>query len=68
MSIYVFEKGDNSYGDLNAKKVLSVSDGRKVVVVTPTDVQFDDSDEVAAEKYLALEANIDEVIASIVTD
>lgn len=68
MSIYVFEKGDNSYGDLNAKKVLSVSDGRKVVVVTPTDVQFDDSDEVAAEKYLALEENIDEVISSIVTD
>ncbi|MBQ5397812.1 MAG: zinc ribbon domain-containing protein [Ruminococcus sp.] len=65
LSVYVFEKGDTSYGDLNVKKVLDGSDGRKIVIVTPTDVQFDDSDEVAAEKYIALETLTDEVIASI---
>ncbi|MEE3333966.1 MAG: zinc ribbon domain-containing protein [Ruminococcus sp.] len=65
LSIYVFPKGDTSYGDLNAKKVLSTSDGRKIVVVTPTDIQFDDSDEDAAEKYLALEESTNEIISSI---
>lgn len=65
LSIYVFDEGDNSYGDLNVKKVFTVSDGRKVVVVTPTDVEFDDEDETAAEKYIALSNLTDEVIASI---
>ncbi len=65
LSIYVFDKGDNSYGDLNVKKVLTASDGRKVVIVTPTDVQFDDSDEKAAKRYIALEDMTDEIISSI---
>lgn len=68
LSIYTFKAGDNSYGDLNAKKVLTASDGSKVVVVTPTDVEFDVDDEKAMSKYTALSSLTNQVISSISTN
>ena len=65
LSIYTFKAGDNSYGDLNAKKILTASDGSKVVIVTPTDIECDDSDEKAIEKYTNLQSQTKEVISSI---
>lgn len=68
LSIYTFKAGDNSYGDLNAKKVLTASDGSKVVVVTPTDFEVDDSDDKAIKKYTALQSQTNDVISSISTN
>lgn len=68
LSVYTFKPGDNSYGDLNAKKVLTASDGSKVVIVTPSDVEFDDSDEKAMEKYTNLSSQTSQVISSISTN
>ena len=68
LSIYTFKAGDNSYGDLNAKKILTASDGSKVVVVTPSDVECDDSDEKAIEKYTSLQSQTNEIISSISTN
>lgn len=68
LSIYTFKPGDNSYGDLNAKKILTASDGSKVVIVTPSDVEFDDSDEKAMEKYTNLSSQTSQVISSISTN
>lgn len=68
LSIYTFRAGDNSYSDLNAKKILTASDGSKVVVVTPTDVEFDVDDEKATAKYTALSDLTSQVIASISTN
>ena len=68
LSVYTFKPGDNSYGDLNAKKVLTASDGSKVVIVTPSDVQFDDSDETAMNKYTSLSNLTNQVISSITTN
>lgn len=68
LSVYTFKAGDNSYGDLNAKKVLTASDGSKVVIVTPSDLECDDSDEKAIEKYTALQSQTSSVISSISTN
>ena len=66
LSIYVYDSGDNSYGDMNVKKVLTTSDGqKKIVIVTPSDVEFDDSDETAAENYVNLSNLSKQVIDSI---
>ncbi len=65
LSIYTFKAGDNSYGDLNAKKILTASDGSKIVIVTPSDVECDDSDEKAIKKYTDLQSQTNQVISSI---
>lgn len=66
LSVYVYDADDNSYGDLNVKKIINSSDGKKkIVVVTPTDIQFDDSDEEAMEKYTSLSNSTNQVISSI---
>ncbi len=66
LSIYVYDANDNSYGDMNVKKVMTTSDGKKqIVVVTPSDVEFNDSDETAAENYIALSNLSNQVISSI---
>lgn len=65
LSIYTFKAGDNSYGDLNAKKILTASDGSKIVIVTPTDLECDDSDEKAVQKYVDLQKQTSAVISSI---
>ncbi|MCH5303616.1 MAG: hypothetical protein J1E41_02020 [Ruminococcus sp.] len=68
LSVYTFKAGDNSYGDLNAKKILTASDGSKIVIVTPSDVQFDDSDETAMNNYISLSNLTNQVIKSIKTN
>lgn len=66
LSIYVFDSGDNSYGDMNVKKILTSSDGKKkIVVVTPTDVECNDSDEKAVNNYISLSNATNQVISSI---
>lgn len=66
LSVYVFDANDNSYKDLNVKKIVNSADGsKKIVAVTPSDIQFADSDEDATEKYIALEKLTNQVISSI---
>lgn len=66
VSIYVFDASDSSYSDMNVKKVITSSDGtKKIVAVTPTDVQFDENDETAMNNYLELEKSTDQLISSI---
>ena len=66
LSIYVYDANDNSYGDMNVKKVLTTSDGqKKIVIVTPSDVEFNDADETAAVNYVNLSNLSKQVIDSI---
>lgn len=66
ISVYVFEANDNSYSEMNVQKVVPSSDGtKKIVIVTPTDIQFNDSDEDAIEKYTSLSQFTSQVVNSI---
>lgn len=65
LSIYVYDENDNSYGDMKVEKVLKTSDGHKIVMVTPSDVEFNDADETAAENYISLSALTTQVINSV---
>lgn len=66
LSIYVYDASDNSYGDMNVKKVLTTSDGqKKIVIVTPSDVEFNDADETAAANYVNLSNLSKQVIDSV---
>lgn len=67
ISIYVVDKSDTSYSNMNnVKMVKKTSDGKKkIVVVTPTDIQFNDADETATNNYIALSNLTNQVISSI---
>lgn len=67
LSIYVVDKSDTSYSNMNnVKMVKKTSDGKKkIVVVTPTDIQFNDADETATNNYMALSNLTNQVISSI---
>lgn len=67
LSIYVVDASDTSFSDMNnVKKVKKTSDGKKkIVIVTPTDIQFNDADDVATENYINLSNLTNQVISSI---
>lgn len=66
LSIYVFDADDTSYSDMNVKKIVTSSDGsKKIVMVTPRDIEFNDTDEQAYESYLALQKMTNQVISSV---
>jgi hypothetical protein len=67
MSIYVVDASDTSFSDMNnVKMVKKTSDGKKkIVVVTPTDIEFNDADETATNNYINLSNLTNQVISSI---
>ena len=65
-SVYICDENDNSYSDMNVKRIITRDDSNeKIVVVAPTDIQFNDSDDTAIEKYIQLSQYIQQVIDSI---
>ncbi|MGN0487939.1 MAG: hypothetical protein ACI4HO_01605 [Ruminococcus sp.] len=67
LSIYVVDASDTSFSNMNnVKMVKKTSDGeKKIVVVTPTDIQFNDADETATNNYISLSNLTNQVISSI---
>lgn len=66
LSVYVVDSNDTSYSEMNVQKVVTTSDGtQKIVVVTPTDIQFNDSDDTAIEKYTTMSQYTTQVVDSI---
>lgn len=66
LSVYVFDANDTSYSEMNVQKVITSSDStKKIVVVTPTDIQFNDGDDTAIEKYTNLSQYTSQVVESI---
>lgn len=65
ISIYTFDKNDNSYSEMNVKKIITDDNGDKIVIVTPTDIQFNDSDEEAITKYTDLSQYTSQVMESV---
>jgi len=65
-TVFEFDANDNSYSEMNVQKVVALSDGkRKIVVTTPTDVQFNDGDSTAIDNYINMSQFTDEAIESI---
>lgn len=65
-SVYVYDANDTSYSEMNVEKVVTTSDGtKKIVVVTPTDIQFNDGDDTAIEKYTTLSQFTNQVVESV---
>lgn len=66
LSIYVVDANDTSYSEMNVKKIITSADGtKKIVAVTPTDIQFADTDETAMTNYTNLSGYTNNVINSI---
>jgi hypothetical protein len=67
MSIYVVDASDTSFSEMNnVKMVKKTADGtKKIVVVTPTDIEFNDADETATDNYISLSNLTNQVISSI---
>ncbi len=66
LSIYVLDANDPEIEELHSSNTVTSSDGKKkIIAVTPSDFQCDDSDEKAIKKYTALEQLTSQVVSSL---
>lgn len=66
-SIYVFDAKDSSADNLTGvKDVRYTSDGKKkIIITTPTDIQFNEADETAQKNYLEKNKDLNSFLDSI---
>ena len=68
VSVYVFDADDSTADSLDGVKLTEYTSdkSKKIVVTTPTDVQYNDADDVAVQNYLAVQKDVSNFISSIV--
>ena len=66
-TIYVFEAKDEEADNLTGvKKILYTKDkSKKIVITTPTDIQFDETDENAQKNYVAKNKDLSSFLDSV---
>ncbi len=68
VSIYVFDADDSKADNLDGVKLTEYTSdkSKKIVVTTPTDVQYNDADDTAVKNYMNMQKEVNNFISSIV--